>query len=140
MIFQNPMNSLNPTETVEAQIAETIRTHRAVTKAQARERVIELLELVGIPGAKERLHQYPYEFSGGMRQRVLIAMALALSPDLLVADEPTTALDLTVQGQILWLLEDLQKQAQMAHVGIRKLGQILPVEQRSPGDTPSGPG
>jgi len=118
MIFQNPMNSLNPTETIEAQIAETILAHRKITRAEARTRVVELLELVGISGAKDRLTQYPFELSGGMRQRVLIATALALHPDLLVADEPTTALDLTVQGQILWLLEDLQKQSHMAMIYI----------------------
>jgi oligopeptide transport system ATP-binding protein len=118
MIFQNPMNSLNPTETVGAQIAEIISTHRQMSPADIRHRCVELLELVGIPGARERLSDYPHEFSGGMRQRVLIALALALDPDLLVADEPTTALDLTIQGQILWLLEDIQRRSGMAMIYI----------------------
>jgi oligopeptide/dipeptide ABC transporter ATP-binding protein len=118
MVFQNPMNSLNPTESVGAQIAEIITAHRNVGKSELHERCVELLELVGIPGARERVSNYPHEFSGGMRQRVLIALALALDPDILVADEPTTALDLTVQGQILWLLEDVQSRSGMAMIYI----------------------
>ena len=118
MIFQNPMTSLNPTETIGAQIAEMITTHHAVRRAEQRQRAIELLELVGIPGADRRIDSYPHELSGGMRQRALIALALALNPDLLVADEPTTALDLTVQGQILWLLEQVQREVGMAMIFI----------------------
>ncbi|MGQ9681880.1 MAG: ABC transporter ATP-binding protein [Anaerolineae bacterium] len=118
MVFQNPMSSLNPTEPIGDQIAEMITAHRPLSRGQLRARCIELLELVGIPAAEKRLRDYPHEFSGGMRQRVLIAIALALDPDLLVADEPTTALDLTVQGQILWLLEDIQRRSGMAMIYI----------------------
>lgn len=118
MIFQNPMNSLNPTENVGAQIIETITSHRKMKSDDAKIRALELLDLVGIPGAKLRINDFPHEFSGGMRQRVLIALALALEPDLLVADEPTTALDLTTQGQILWLLENIQNRSQMALIYI----------------------
>lgn len=114
VIFQNPMSSLNPTEPIGAQIAEIIRTHRDMSRRDVQARCIQLLELVGIPGARLRLDSYPHEFSGGMRQRVLIAMALALEPALLIADEPTTALDLTVQAQILWLLEDIQRRSGMS--------------------------
>ncbi len=131
MVFQNPMSSLNPIETVGAQIAEIITTHRHLESAAARARCAELLELVGIPGARQRLDDYPHEFSGGMRQRVLIALALALDPDLLVADEPTTALDLTVQGQILWLLEDIQRRSGMAMIYItHNLAVAASVSQR----------
>ncbi len=118
MIFQNPMSSLNPTETIGRQIAETIDTHRRLPRREVDERCLRLLELVGIPGARLRLGSYPHELSGGMRQRVLIALALALEPALLIADEPTTALDLTVQGQILWLLEDIQRRSGMSMIFI----------------------
>jgi oligopeptide transport system ATP-binding protein len=118
MIFQNPMNSLNPTEHIGAQIGETITTHRKMNREDVQKRAIELLDLVGIPGSKLRVKDFPHEFSGGMRQRALIALALALEPDLLVADEPTTALDLTIQGQILWLLENIQKRANMTMIYI----------------------
>ena len=114
MIFQDPLSSLHPFYKVGFQLAETIRTHRPVSKAAARDRAIDLLELVGIPDPHRRVDQYPHEFSGGMRQRAMIAMALANEPKLLIADEPTTALDVTVQAQILALLEDLQNRLGMA--------------------------
>ena len=109
MIFQDPMTSLNPAFTIGDQIAEGITAHQQVSRAEARAKTIELLRLVGIPHAKERYSDYPHHFSGGMRQRVLIAAAIACEPDLLIADEPTTALDVTIQAQILRLLADLQK-------------------------------
>jgi peptide/nickel transport system ATP-binding protein len=109
MIFQDPLSSLHPFYKVGAQLSEAVLAHRDVPKAQARARAVELLELVGIPDPARRVDQYPHEFSGGMRQRVMIAMALANEPKLVIADEPTTALDVTVQAQILALLDDLQK-------------------------------
>ncbi len=114
MIFQDPLSSLHPLYRVGAQLAEAVRAHRQVSKAQARARAIELLGLVGIPDPGGRVDAYPHEFSGGMRQRVMIAMALANEPKLLIADEPTTALDVTVQAQILALMERLQKELGMA--------------------------
>ena len=109
MVFQDPMSSLNPVYRIGAQISEQIRTHdRHVSKAQALDQAVELMERVGIPRAAERLRSYPHEFSGGMRQRVMIAMALSNSPKLLIADEPTTALDVTIQAQILDELRQLR--------------------------------
>ncbi|MCM2474554.1 ABC transporter ATP-binding protein [Rhizobium sp. CG5] len=108
-VFQDPMTSLNPVLTVERQIAEPLRRHFNLSKTQARERVVELLDLVGIPNARARIGQYPHEFSGGMRQRVMIAIGLSCNPKLLIADEATTALDVTVQAQILDLVRDLKK-------------------------------
>ncbi|WNS76585.1 ABC transporter ATP-binding protein [Bacillus sp. DTU_2020_1000418_1_SI_GHA_SEK_038] len=109
MIFQDPMTSLNPVYTVGNQIMESIRTHQNVSKKEAKKAAIDMLKLVGIPEAEKRIDMYPHEFSGGMRQRVMIAIALACNPKLLIADEPTTALDVTVQAQILDLMRNLQE-------------------------------
>jgi oligopeptide transport system ATP-binding protein len=116
MIFQDPMTSLNPTLKIGLQITETIRAHTDLSKQDARKRAIELLEEVGIPRAAERIEDYPHRFSGGMRQRVMIAIALSCSPRLLIADEPTTALDVTIQAQILDLLDALRQEHEMAMI------------------------
>src|SRR5437899_624299 len=114
MIFQEPMTSLNPLHTIERQVNEVLILHKGLTRDAARRRTLELLDQVGIPNAAERLGAYPHQLSGGQRQRVMIAMALANEPDLLIADEPTTALDVTIQAQILTLLKSLQARYGMA--------------------------
>jgi len=118
MIFQDPMTSLNPVLTVEKQLTEAIRLHLNMGKTAARDRAIELLEHVGIPGASDRIRNYPHQFSGGMRQRVMISMGLACNPKLLIADEPTTALDVTIQAQIVELVKRLKEELNMAVIWI----------------------
>jgi oligopeptide/dipeptide ABC transporter ATP-binding protein len=114
MVFQDPMTSLNPLFPVKTQIGEVLRHHMGMSRRQAHDRVIELLELVGMPSPQRRAEQYPHEFSGGMRQRIMIAMALACQPELLIADEPTTALDVTIQAQILELIAEIQQRLGLA--------------------------
>lgn len=116
MIFQDPMTSLNPLYTIGDQIEEIILEHNKISKVDARERTVEMLKMVGIPAAERRVNSYPHEFSGGMRQRVMIAMALACRPDLLIADEPTTALDVTIQAQVLRLIKQLNSELNTATI------------------------
>ena len=131
MIFQDPMTSLNPVLTIGFQIMEALELHLGMDKEQARKRAIELLEMVGIPGAEKRLDDYPHQFSGGMRQRVMIAMGLSCNPQLLIADEPTTALDVTIQAQIVDLVKTLQKQIGMAIIWItHDLGVVAGIADR----------
>ena len=118
IIFQDPMTSLNPTYTIGHQLTEAINLHTNRTGRQARSRAVEMLKLVNVSEPERRMHQYPHELSGGMRQRVMIAMALACEPDILIADEPTTALDVTIQAQILELMQKLQKELDMAIIMI----------------------
>jgi peptide/nickel transport system ATP-binding protein len=133
MIFQDQMTSFNPVYRIGNQIIEAIRAHqgKGVDKAEARRRVVELFDAVGIPDAERRVDDYPHEFSGGMRQRAMIAMALALEPEVLIADEPTTALDVTIQAQILHLLEDLNRERGLATILItHDLGVVAEVADR----------
>ncbi len=131
MIFQDPMTSLNPVLTIGRQITESLELHLDMDKEQARARAVELLELVGIPGAGDRLDDYPHQFSGGMRQRVMIAMGLSCNPQLLIADEPTTALDVTIQAQIVDLVDRLKEELGMAIIWItHDLGVVAGMAQR----------
>ncbi len=130
-VFQDPMTSLNPVFQIGFQIMEPLIRHMGLTKAQARARAVELLDLVGIPDAEARIDSYPHQFSGGMRQRVMIAIALACDPDVLIADEPTTALDVTIQAQIIELVKDLRQKLGMAIIWItHDLGVIAGIADR----------
>ncbi len=131
MIFQDPMTSLNPVLTIGYQITESLITHLAMGKQAAKERAVELLDMVGIPDPVHRLANYPHQFSGGMRQRAMIAMALACEPSLLIADEPTTALDVTIQAQIVELMIHLREQAKLSMIWItHDLGVVAGLAER----------
>lgn len=131
MIFQNPMTCLNPVYTIGDQLIEAVRVHKKISKVEAKNKAIEMLELVGINNPDKRMEQYPHEFSGGMRQRVMIAMALICNPKLLIADEPTTALDVTIQAQILELMKEIQKKTKMAIIFItHNLGVVAEICDR----------
>ena len=131
MIFQEPMSSLNPVLTCGFQIMEAVMLHQDASRAEARERAVEMLKLVGIPAPEQRIDEYPHQLSGGMRQRIMIAMALSCNPDVLIADEPTTALDVTIQAQILELLQQLQEELAMAILLItHDLGVVAEVADR----------
>ncbi|TYS68698.1 ABC transporter ATP-binding protein [Sutcliffiella horikoshii] len=131
MIFQDPMTALNPTLTVGDQIMEGIIQHKKVSKAEAKKQAVDMLKLVGIPSPAERLKQYPHQFSGGMRQRIVIAMSLVCQPEVLIADEPTTALDVTIQAQILNLFKDIQKKTGVSIIIItHDLGVVAQVADR----------
>lgn len=131
MIFQDPMTSLNPVYTIGDQIMEAVMQHQKISKVEARKKAIEMLTLVGIPSPEKRVDNYPHEFSGGMRQRAMIAIALSCQPDLLVADEPTTALDVTIQAQILELMKDLKEKIQTSIILItHDLGVVADVCSR----------
>ncbi|MBB4938037.1 oligopeptide transport system ATP-binding protein [Streptosporangium album] len=131
MIFQDALSALNPVFTVGAQIGEMFRVHRGVSRREAEKKAIELMDRVRIPGAKQRVHDYPHQFSGGMRQRIMIAMSIALDPEVLIADEPTTALDVTVQAQIMELLAELQRESNMGLILItHDLGVVADVADK----------
>ncbi len=131
MIFQDPMTALNPSLQIGEQLTEGFRTHHKVSKAEAQKKAIEMLALVGIPNPEERLKQYPHQFSGGMRQRIVIAIALICEPELLIADEPTTALDVTIQAQILELFDEIQKKTGVSIILItHDLGVVAKIADR----------
>ncbi|PZG20186.1 methionine ABC transporter ATP-binding protein [Nonomuraea aridisoli] len=131
MIFQDALSALNPVFTVGWQISEMFRVHRGMSKSEAMKKAVELMDRVRIPAAKQRVHDYPHQFSGGMRQRIMIAMSIALDPEVLIADEPTTALDVTVQAQIMELLAELQRESQMGLILItHDLGVVADVADK----------
>lgn len=131
MIFQDPMTSLNPTISIGKQIAEAVTIHQGISKSEAKKRAIELIELVGIDNPEKRFKQFPHHFSGGMRQRIVIAIALACNPDVLIADEPTTALDVTIQAQIIDLIKDLQHKIGLSIIFItHDLGVVATIADR----------